>query len=223
MKDYRILLVDDHEMIRDGLRYMLEADPDEMKVDIDEAETGEQGANMALQGHYDLVLMDYQLPDIEGAAVVKRIIEEKPDMKILALSNYDEYAYITNMLNSGAKGFILKNVSPSELRKAVETVIAGKNFFSNEVALKLMQPHYRRVLEDESPKKVTTEEVSKILSKREIEILQYIAKEYTNEEIAQKLSISKRTVDTHRNNLIKKVGVKNTVGLVKFAIGNGVI
>lgn len=223
MKELNVLIVDDHEMIRDGLRYMLESEESSNNFKIDDANDGESGIDKALSNFYDIILMDYQLPDIDGAEAVKRIVNKKPGTKILALSNYDEYAYITNMMESGAKGFILKNVTPTELQKAIETVLNGKNYFSNEVALKLMQPHYSNVIATKPKKLKTSAQVKQLLSERELQILALVAKEFTNEEIAGQLNISKRTVDTHRNNLIRKVGVKNTVGLVKFAIKHKVI
>ncbi len=133
----------------------------------------------------------------------------KPDTKFLALSNYDELAYIESMIAAGASGYILKNIEPLQLLNAIKTVLENKNFYSNEVAIKLIEgsrkPELKASLNNNK------------LTKREIEVLKLIAMEYTNEEIAKQLSVGKRTIDTHRQNLLQKLHAKNTVGLTKAA------
>lgn len=219
MKKIKILIIDDHKMIRDGIRLMLEVQEKKYKFIIDEAEDGEEGVNKANKKGFDIIIMDYQLPEMNGADATRQIISHNINAKILALSNYDEYMYIDNMLKAGAKGFILKNISPEELLTAIEIILSGKNYYSNDVAIRLIShkkiTHENEdvIIIDKNPK-----EMPCVLSKREIEILRFISNEFTNEEIASKLAISKRTVDAHRQNMMSKLKVKNTVGLVKYAI-----
>lgn len=208
-KQIQILIVDDHKMVRDGIKIMLDSQTDRQTFVIDEAVTGEEAIEKVAQNNYDMVLMDQQLPGMMGSEVVSRIIEIKPETRILAVSNYDEFAYITDMLKSGAKGYVLKNIGPDELFKAIETIMEGKNYYANDVAIKLI--NVNSIQQISSP-------VEKFngLSTREMEILKMIAAEMTNEEIATKLNVAKRTVDSHRQNLLNKLNVKNTAGLINY-------
>lgn len=209
IKTIRLLIVDDHQMVRDGIKIMLESKANFLRFDIDEAENGEIAVRKILKSDYDIVLMDYQLPGMSGSETVQKIRLYKKDLKVLVLSNYDEFSYIRSMINEGANGYILKNIDPAQLLHAIESVLAGKPYYSNEVALKLIDSAM------DSGGISNTQKSS--LSKRELEILKMIALEMTNDEIAKSLFISKRTVDTHRQNLLKKLQVKNTAGLIKAA------
>lgn len=205
-----VLIVDDHRMVRDGIRSMLELKFDKYKFSITESDSGEDALIKVAENDYDIILMDYQLPGINGAETVERLVNFDPDQKILGLSNYDEYTYIKKIIKSGAKGYVLKNVNPDELVLAIETILSGRIYYANDVAVKLIHP-------DKSYfNSWGLEEV--VLSSREREVLTSIADELSNDEIAEKLGISKRTVDSHRQNLIRKLEVKNTVGLVKYAL-----
>jgi DNA-binding NarL/FixJ family response regulator len=189
----RLLIVDDHQMVRDGIRVMLESQNKTYTFVITEAENGEEAIKNVLKYDYDIILIDYQLPNMTGMETVERILLYKPTTKILALSNYDELTYINNMLKAGASGYILKNVEPVELIAAIKTILNDKVFYSNEVAIKLIES-----------KKKTASSIDKYsLTKRELEILKLITQEKTNDEIS---------------NLLNKLGVKNTVGLTKIAI-----
>jgi DNA-binding NarL/FixJ family response regulator len=204
----KLLIVDDHQMVRDGIRVMLESQKKIYSFLITEAETGEAAIKYVLNNSYDIVLIDYQLPKMTGMETVERILLYKPNTKILALSNYDELLYINNMLKAGVAGYILKNVEPSELIAAIKTILDNKAFYSNEVAVKLI----------ESKKNIVSSIDKYGLTKRELEILKCITQEKSNDEISEMLNISKRTVDSHRQNLLSKLHVKNTVGLTKIAI-----
>jgi len=210
MKKLRALIIDDHKMVRDGIKSMLESQDKKYKFTIDEAEDGEEGAEKAIHHTYDIIILDYQLPKLNGADTAKKILATKPKARILALSSYNEYMYIERMMRIGAKGFVLKNIGPEELIRAIESIISGKDYYSSEIALKLLNF-------DNYSDNSHSQELNK-LSKREIEILKLIADEYTNGQIAEKLSLSKRTIDTHRQNLLTKLNVTNTAGLVKFAL-----
>jgi DNA-binding NarL/FixJ family response regulator len=204
----RLLIVDDHQMVRDGIRVMLESQNKTYAFIITESENGEDAIKNVLKYDYDIILIDYQLPKMTGMETVEKILLYKPTTKILALSNYDELTYINNMLKAGVSGYILKNVEPMELIAAIKTILNDKIFYSNEVAIKLIES-----------KKRTASGIDKYsLTKRELEILKLITQEKTNDEISTLLFIAKRTVDSHRQNLLNKLGVKNTVGLTKIAI-----
>jgi DNA-binding NarL/FixJ family response regulator len=208
-KIIRLLIIDDHQMVRDGIRMMLESKRDVLKFEIEEAENGEIAVQKILKNNFDIVLIDYQLPGMTGTETLQKIHLYKKDIKVLVLSNYDEYSYVRSMLDEGANGYILKNIDPSQLIHAIQSVLAGTPYYSNEVALKLIDSSRH------ADKLISINKSG--LSKRELEVLKMIALEMTNDEIAKSLFISKRTVDTHRQNLLKKLQVKNTVGLIKAA------
>jgi DNA-binding NarL/FixJ family response regulator len=202
-----LLIVDDHQMIRDGIRVMLESQNKTYSFVITEAENGEDAVKKILHINFDIVLIDYQLPKMTGAETIKEIMLYKPQTKILALSNYDEVTYINNMLKAGAKGYILKNIEPSELLTAIKTVLNNKKYYSNEVAVKL--------IENENKKPNDHDNFG--LTKKELAILKMIAQEMNNDDIAKALHVSKSTVDSHRQNMLNKLNAKNTAGLVKAA------
>lgn len=204
-----LLIVDDHQMVRDGIKVMLNSKRDILQFSIDEAENGEEAIKKVLRNPYDVILIDYQMPDISGAQTAETILKHQPKVKILALSNYDELPYVEKMIASGAKGYVLKNIEPSQLLSGIKTILENKTFYSNEVASKLL---------DAANKGTVTQILEKHgLTKRELEVLRMIAQEMTNEEIAEKLFVGKRTVDTHRQNLLNKLHARNTVGLIKAA------
>jgi DNA-binding NarL/FixJ family response regulator len=209
VKTISLLIVDDHQMVRDGIRVMLESQQGYYKFDITESDSGEDAINKVLRKNFDSIIVDYQMPGISGAETVKSIMMYRPESKILALSNYDELSYISNMLNAGAKGYVLKNIEPSQLLLAIQTILDDRPYYSNEVAVKLLDAERNNI-------RTGTPE-SYGLTKREMEILKRIALEMTNDEIASDLKIAKRTVDSHRQNLLNKLHVKNTVGLIKAA------
>lgn len=204
-----LLIVDDHQMVRDGIKVMLQSKKDVFQFIIDEAENGEEAVKKVLRKPYDVILIDYQMPDQSGAQVAESILKYQPRTKILALSNYDELAYVDKMIASGARGYVLKNIEPTQLLTAIKTILENKTYYSNEVSSKLLDAKNRNavdhILETHG------------LTKRELEVLQMIAAEMTNEEIAEKLFVGKRTVDTHRQNLLNKLHARNTVGLIKAA------
>lgn len=209
VKIIRLLIIDDHQMVRDGIRVMLESRENFLRFEIDEAENGEMAIQKILKKHFDIVLIDYQLPGMTGTETLQKIRLYKKDIKVLALSNYDELSYVKSMVNEGANGYILKNIEPSQLIQAIQSVQAGTPYYSNEVALKLIDSSKNL------DKSINIHESG--LTKRELEILKMIALEMTNDEIATTLFISKRTVDTHRQNVLNKLNVKNTAGLIKAA------
>jgi DNA-binding NarL/FixJ family response regulator len=217
-KNVRILIVDDHKMVREGIRSMLEFQESKFKFFINEARDGEEGVEIAAKNQYDIIIMDYQLPEIDGADAARLILEKNPDAKILALSNYNEYMYIDRMVKTGVKGFILKNVTPEELIKAIETILNGGNYFSNDVAIKLL--NFGKENSDSSRIQLRNSNAigCEDLSTREMEVLKLVGEAKSNDEIAEQLNISKRTVESHKQNLLRKIGVKNTNELIRFAV-----
>ncbi|MDP4264538.1 MAG: response regulator transcription factor [Bacteroidota bacterium] len=209
VKTIRLLIVDDHQMVREGIRMMLEFRKTHFHFEIHEAENGEAAVQEILRKDFDIVLLDYQLPGMNGTKTLEKIRLYRKDLKVLALSNYDEVSYVKSMMNEGANGYILKNIEPSQLIQAIESVLAGKPYYSNEVAVKLIDSA------NDPGKSVNARKGD--LTERETEVLKLIASGKTNEEIAKELFISKRTVDTHRQNLLKKLHVNNTAGLLKAA------
>lgn len=212
VKSINLLITDDHQMVRDGIRVMLESQENHFHFNITEAYSGEDAIKYVLQKEFDIILMDYNMPGMNGAETVKQILFYRPNSKILALSNFDELSYINNMLAAGANGYVLKNMDPGQLIVAIKTILDDKAFYSNEVAVKLIEAHREPVAE------VKYREVDDYgITKREMEVLSMIAMEMTNDEISAALAIGKRTVDSHRQNLLNKLHAKNTVGLLKAA------
>ena len=205
-----ILIVDDHNMFADGIEMLLTSD-DTIKVNGKCAEGG-YVVPFLRQHEIDVILLDINLPDINGIEVCKRVLKEFPNMKIIALSMFNEHSYVTEMINQGAKGYILKNTGKEELLKAIRYVNNGQNFFSKEVTETitrgLMTSNEKKEKEKNTPK----------LSRREQEILQLIVNEHTTQEIAEQLFLSQKTIESHRSTLLTKLNVRNIAGLVRYAI-----
>jgi DNA-binding NarL/FixJ family response regulator len=212
-KTLKILIVDDHQLVRDGIQTMLETQSDKYKFEILEANSGEEAVRIIKNYDFDIVLMDYQLPNMTGPETVTQILKLKSQTKLLALSNYDEYAYIVNMLKAGVNGYVLKNISPNELIKAIQTILAGKKYYANEISERIIEYKDKELNDRNNPgsKKLG-------LSKRQLEVLKLVSSGMTNNAISKKLNLAKRTVDTHRQNLLIKLEVNNTAALIKKAL-----
>ncbi|MDN3654069.1 response regulator transcription factor [Ferruginibacter paludis] len=206
----QVLIVDDHKMVRDGLKVMLASLNNALLFKVQEADNGADAIAKVNRQRFDLLILDYQMPGMSGADIIYRILRFKPDMKILALSNYDELSYIQSMMDAGARGYVLKNIEPAEMLRAVKTILAGGLYYCSEVAVKLI--HFT----DDQNARIW--QAGQQLTRREREVLRLIALEMTNDEIAHQLSVAKRTVDSHRQHLILKLRVKNTAGLMKAAL-----
>lgn len=202
----RVLLVDDHPLVLDGIRSRLELDED-MEV-IGEAANGEEALELAKRYKPEIVLMDINMPVMNGIEAAERFSEELPDIKLLMLSMHDSREYITKVLKAGAKGYILKDVSSSEMVSAIKSVYQGKNYYSSGVT---------DILLNEGVAKDVP------LTDREKTILRLLAEGNSNKHVARELDISVRTVETHRRNIKRKLDVKTSAGLVKYAIENGIV
>lgn len=209
VKQVSVLIIDDHKMVREGLKIMLSSLNKFLRFKIMEAESGEDALKKINGNNFELIIVDYQMPGMSGAETIYQILRSKPKTKILALSNYDELPYIQKMMDAGASGYVLKNIEPVEMLNAIKTILSDKTYYCNEVSIKIIEAE-----QDKNTRRIIVKET---LTPRETEILKMIAMEMTNEEIAQKLFIAKRTVDTHRQNLKNKLDVKNAAGLVKAA------
>lgn len=212
MAKIKIMLVDDHALFRNGLKILLDTNKD-MKV-VGEAGDGQEFLDSLDKGIPDIVLMDISMPKIDGIEATQRAVEKHPDIKIIALSMFGEEDYYYKMINAGVKGFILKNTDISEVNEAIYQVMKGNSFFSQELL-------YNVIKNINTQKEIETETAN--LSTRELEVLAEICKGYSNQEIADELFISKRTVDKHRANLLSKTNSKNTANLIMYAIKNKLI
>ena len=215
MQKIKIIIVDDHKMFRDGIRALLEKEKN-MEV-VADAKDANELISILKNTTPDIILMDIDMGETNGIDATIEVKKNYPDINILALSMHGEHNYILKMLEAGATGYILKNAGKEEMLTAILSVASGDSYFSREVS--------SRLIEYLNKPKVNIKNTDKDipLTNREIEILKLIAQEYSNSEIAEELFISIRTVDTHRRNLIEKLGVKNTAGLVRFAIRKGLV
>lgn len=211
MEKIRIIITDDHQLFRNGLKILLNSFPD-FEV-TGEASNGEEFLKLIRSVTADIALMDINMPLMDGIEATKEGIKINPEIKVIALSMYGEEDYYYRMVDAGAKGFILKDSGISEVRDAILTVMKGGNYFSQELLYHVIQKFKHREQESKAAN----------LSKREREILAKICEGLSNQEIADALFISKRTVDKHRANLLGKTNSKNTASLILFAIKNKLI
>lgn len=209
MKKWNIYLVDDHALFREGLRFLLQ-NMDGVSV-IYEAENGAELLQGLEQYDVDLILLDIEMPVMNGIETAEQVLKIKPDLKIIALSMYADDNYYASMIEAGADGFLLKNSSFSEVKRAIEEVMNGKNYFS----LEILQAILNRLNRPKEQKEAQE------LTERENEVLFHICQGLSNTQIAEELGISKRTVDKHRENLLQKTQSKNTANLVIYAIKQG--
>lgn len=216
MKKINILLADDHKMFRDGLKEILNKERN--IIVIDEADDKNQIMNICSNKEIDIVLMDIDMGETNGITTTKELLSIYPHLKILVLSMHSDSKYILSMLEAGAKGYILKNAGKQEMITAINTVATGDSYFSSQVSSKIIEQ-----LNSRKNIKAKLKSQNLPLTPREVEVLKLIAQEYSNTEIAEELYISIRTVDTHRRNLLEKLGVKNTAGLVKYALNNNLV
>lgn len=209
-KKIRILLADDHRMVRQGFRMILEAQED-MEV-IGEAGNGRDAVDMARSLKPEVVVMDVTMPELNGIEATRRIREAEPLVRVLALSVHRDGVYVREIVRAGAEGYILKESADSELIAAVRAVASGNSYLSPEVAgavLKDYRKHATNPLD--------------LLSSREREVLQAIAEGKTNKEIATNLNLSVYTVDGHRTRIMEKLGLHSIGELVRFAVRNGLV
>ena len=202
----RVLLVDDHAMFRAGLKTVLEYVSDRIKI-IGAVENGQKAVEFCKKNVVDIVLMDIEMPVMDGIEATKKILSSNPNQNILMLTMHDEPQTIQECITNGVKGYLLKNDEVSELVNAIEAVVDTGYYFDDRVSRVLI------TMLVEKNKKVA-------LTETEIEVIKLICDEHTNSEIAAKLDVSLRTIDTYRQRILEKTKAKNTAGIVMYAIKN---
>jgi DNA-binding NarL/FixJ family response regulator len=215
MKRITILIAEDHTIVRQGLRRMLELEGD-LEV-VGEAQDGRQSVELAKKLHPDVVLMDITMPLLNGLEATRQVIKALPTTKVLILSAHGDLAYVTNAMECGAMGFLLKQSSANEVCRAIREVHHGKTFFSPSISKRL--DHF------DPPSSGRTGMIKKAteLTSREREVLQLVAEGKANKQTAAELGIGTKTVEKHRGHLMQKLGIHNTAGLTRYAICAGVI
>jgi two-component system response regulator NreC len=214
MSKIRLLLVDDHEIVRAGLRMLFMAEPD-MEI-VGEAGSAEEALRAVRKVKPDVVLMDVAMPGMSGIEATRRIKEADPGVAVLALTMHEDEQYFFEMLNAGASGYIPKRAAPDDLVSAIHVVSQGNVFLYPTLAKLLVKDFIQRAESGE-------DSVADVLTPREREVLTYIAEGHTNREIAEELVISHKTVDRHRENIMRKLNLHSRVELVKYAIEKGLI
>lgn len=213
--DIKLIIADDHEIFRDGFKLMLTKYPEIILVG--EAVNGKELVDLAVKLKPDVIITDIKMPVMDGIDATKRIIEQFPDMGIIGLSMFDDDELIIEMLEAGAKGYLIKNAGKEQITEAIRTVYNNDPYYckttshklTNMIAKSRFNP-YKKAAKAE-------------FSEREKEIIELICRELTNKEIGDKLFLSVRTVEGHRLKILEKMNVKNTVGLVVYAIKNELV
>ena len=215
MKSIRILLADDHNVMRRGLRLLLESQPG--FVIVAEAADGGQAVELARETRPDVVVLDIAMPHLSGTDAAQRITESMPDTAVIMLSMHSDEGYLLRALKAGAKGYLLKDSSEDDLIEAIKAVSEGKAFFSPEISRMLVEDYVRDL------RKRGAEDSYDLLTAREREILHLLAEGKSNKDIAALLNLSLFTVETHRRNLQDKLNVHSLAELILYAVRKGVV
>lgn len=203
----KVAITDDHPLVLQGIESMLSTYKEVNVVGV--FKTGKETLDNIGKDLPDVLLLDINLPDTNGIDLCKIIIKKHPTIKVLALTNFEENSFVKRILNNGAHGYLLKNTSKIELLEAIKTVLSGEQFLQKDIQKNLLQQSIGQKTNSSFIPKIT---------RREKEVLQAISEELTTQEIADKLYISPKTVETHRMNIMSKLGAKNSVGIIKMAM-----
>jgi DNA-binding NarL/FixJ family response regulator len=210
----RILLADDHTVVRQGLRFILDSEPD-LEV-VAEAGNGNEAVARALQDDIDLAILDIAMPTMTGLQAARELSRHRPDLKMLILSMHDDEGYLYEALKAGTAGYVLKSVADRDLVEAVRAAMRGEPFLYAGAERALVRDYVRRAR--------AGEELSEDpLTPREQQIVKLIAESHTNRQIAELLTISEKTVETHRANILDKLGMRDRVELTRYAIRRGFV
>ena len=215
MPTIRILLADDHTIIRSGLRLLLEQQPD-FKV-VAEANDGREAVQLVSKHHPEVAILDIGMPQLNGIEATRQIVSASPETQVLILSMHSDEGYVLRALKAGARAYILKNSAEADLIRAVRSVAEGKSFFSPVISKMLLEDYVRQVREKE------VEDSYDLLTPREREILQLLAEGRTNKEVANVLGLSLHTVETHRGNILEKLNLHGVPELILYAVRKGII
>jgi len=213
MKKIAVLLVDDHAVVRQGLRALLEAEGDIAVVG--EAENGRQAVALTKKSLPDVVVMDVAMPGMNGLEATRQIVRNVPSAKVLVLTSYGDDDYVTQLMGAGATGYLLKQTAAADLLKAIREVRKGKAFFSPVIAKRLRQQSREAFTEGLPARKAFD------LTSREVEVLQLVAEGFANKQIAAELAISIKTVEKHRQQAMNKLNIHDIAGLTRYAMSKG--
>jgi DNA-binding NarL/FixJ family response regulator len=211
-----LLLTDDHPVVTNGIKLLLQDVPD--IISVAEARNGAEALEALALQQIDVVMMDIEMPVMDGIKATELISRRFPQVNVVAISIYADYPHVQSMVKAGAKGYLLKNCGKQELEQCIRKVYDGGTFFSDDLTDVLLAG-----MQGKFVKKEGSSQFLPTLSRREKEILKLIIDEMTTAEIAEKLFISVGTVETHRHNMMNKLGVRNTAGLVRVAITNALV
>jgi|CZKP01.1.fsa_nt_gi DNA-binding NarL/FixJ family response regulator len=220
MKPIKVILVDDHSLVRAGIRSLIQ-NISGVEV-IAEANNGRDAIRLIDELVPDLVLLDIAMPELNGLEVISRISKDNTVTKIIILSMHTNEEYVVQALKSGAAGYLLKDSAPNELEIAVNAVMRGETYLSPAISKHVVDNYLRRI-SDVSAEKEKGPDIFKQLTSRQREILQLIAEGNSTKEIANKLNVSIKTVETHRMQLMDRIGIHDVAGLVRYAIRMGII
>jgi DNA-binding NarL/FixJ family response regulator len=211
----RLIIADDHEIFRDGLALMLSRQKD--IILLGQASDGQELAELTEQQNPDVIITDIKMPVMDGIQASRLILKKQPDVKIIALSMFDEETLIVDMLEAGAKGYLLKNADKQEILDAIETVYEDKTYYCHHTSARLTNMIVKSNFNPYKKK----ESVS--FNEREIEIIKLICQQNSSKEISDKLYLSSRTVEGYRTKILEKMNAKNTVGVVVYALKHNLI
>lgn len=210
----RLVLVDDHPMTRMGVKHFVATQPD-LEL-VGEAETGTAALECIEAARPDLAIVDLHLPDMPGLDVARRALQRFPGLKILIFSGDSDRVFVDEALKAGVHGYILKSSGPAELSAAIQGILSGRLYFSNDVSSGILEDYRRSLAEPEQPAKPA-------LPERDIALIRLIASGRRNKEIASELGLTAKSVETYRSRLMKKLGVNSTADLVRYAVREGII
>jgi DNA-binding NarL/FixJ family response regulator len=210
----RILLADDHTIVRQGLRFIIDAEPD-LEV-VAEASNGNEAVSRALRDDIDLAILDIAMPTMTGLQAARELAGRRPDLKMLILSMHDDEGYLFEALKAGTSGYVLKSVADRDLVEACRAAMRGEPFLYAGAERALVRDYVARARAGEEPPEDP-------LTPREQQIVKLIAESHTNRQIAEVLTISEKTVETHRANILEKLGMRDRVELTRYAIRRGFV
>lgn len=215
MKQIQVMLADDHAVLRAGLKLVIEREPD-MAV-VAEAVDGRQAVDLAPDSGAEVLVMDVAMPGLNGIEAARQILAKKPGLAVVILSMHNDESYVLRSLRAGAKGYLLKESAETDVILAIRAVSQGKSFFSPRVTHLLQEEYVQRLQQDGKDDSYDS------LTPREREILQMIAEGQANKDVANKLNLSLYTVETHRGNILQKLGLRSAAEVVLYAVRKGIV